>query len=66
MKTLACNYRGLGNTMTIHTLWGIIRRISLDIVFLMETKKNAAFLDLLKTRINFDGCFSVDAKGLFW
>lgn len=50
--------------MTIHTLWGIIRRISADIVFLMETKEDATFLDLLKARLHFDSCSFVDVKGL--
>lgn len=45
MKTLAWNCSSLGNAMIVRTLWGLICKISPDLVFLVETKKDALYIE---------------------
>lgn len=62
MKILAWNYRGLGNATIVRTLKGLICKVSPNLVFLMETKKDSLFIKCLRIKLHFDHCCSMDAQ----
>ncbi|XP_035551721.1 uncharacterized protein LOC118349890 [Juglans regia] len=63
MKILSWNTRGLGNPRGIRTLADLLRREDPDVLFLQETKLNAAKMEFYRVRFKFNCCLTVDAVG---
>lgn len=63
MKTLCWNVRGMGNTWAFWEICDEIKRLKLDLCFLLEAKCNGSLINKLKLNLNYFGCFWVDSLG---
>lgn len=63
MIALSWNCRGLGQPATVPTLCELVRARSPDVIFLFETLSFGIRLELLRVKLNFQSCFSVDCVG---
>lgn len=63
MKLLCWNCRGLGQTLTVRTIFHLVYDHSPDILFLSETKTNVVSINKLFSKLGFSCYFGVDAIG---
>uniref|UniRef100_A0A803Q9W0 Reverse transcriptase n=1 Tax=Cannabis sativa TaxID=3483 RepID=A0A803Q9W0_CANSA len=63
MNSLFWNVQGLGNPWTTTALANIVKDHQPGIVFLSETRSKSNYLETIRIRLGFEGCFCVDAKG---
>ncbi|XP_057793280.1 uncharacterized protein LOC131009894 [Salvia miltiorrhiza] len=72
MSSLSWNCRGLGHPLAIPTLCELVRAHRPDFIFLCETLAKRQRVELIRSRLNFEGCFVVDCVGrsgglcMFW
>ncbi|KAK2648340.1 hypothetical protein Ddye_015829 [Dipteronia dyeriana] len=72
MKILCWNVRGMGNPRTLIALKNVLKRKSLYLVFLFETRLKASDVGSIKRQLGYEGCFQVNCVGgsggllLFW
>ena len=64
MKILTWNCRGLGKPLTVHSLKGICRSHSPEVVFLYETKNQPLFVSNILGASGYNNCFCVDPIGI--
>ena len=62
MRILSYNYCGLGTPEAVNSFRTLVRRWSLDLVFLIETKLYATEMRVVKWKCNLEGCFVVHPK----
>ena len=62
-ETLAWNYRGLGNRRTVHELVDMVQAQGLEIVFLSETWYDKEWMEWVRCKLKFVGCFTVPSDG---
>ena len=63
MSVLYFNCRGLGATQAVADLRGLLRRLALNLVFLLETKRSTSEMNaILRDLSNYVGVF-IDARG---
>mgnify|MGYP004707980549 FL=1 len=55
------NCQGAGSPLTIPHLKEVNNLLSLDLIFLSETKNKAKYMEKVKKILNFDNCFVVEA-----
>ncbi|XP_060972590.1 uncharacterized protein LOC133038446 [Cannabis sativa] len=63
MSTLLWNVQGIGNPWTVTALATHVKEFNLSLVSLSETRSKSAYMETIRVRLGFDGCFCVDAKG---
>lgn len=63
MKILSWNCWGLGNPRTVQDLYLLVKEKRRDIVFLMETKLLVWKFEVIKKKLNCEGCFVVEPRG---
>jgi len=63
MKLLSWNCQGLGNPRAVRALLRLIRVENPQIVFLMETRLKVSEMDVIRNKLGFNHCLSVDCKG---
>ncbi|XP_022841874.1 uncharacterized protein LOC111365549 [Olea europaea var. sylvestris] len=63
LKLLSWNAQGHRNPRGIHALSNLIRKEDPDVLFLQETKLNAANMELCRIKLKFYGCLNVQAVG---
>lgn len=72
MLILSWNCRGIGQAATVPALCELVKARRPDIIFLCETLAKSARLELVRLKLNFPNCFSVDCNGrsgglsVFW
>ena len=62
MNCVSWNYRGLRNHRRVRELLDIMKDKGPNLVFLMETRKKASYLEKLRCRLKFDNLFVVQRK----
>lgn len=63
MKLLCWNCRGLGQALTVRSVFHLVREHVPDIIFLSETKSDVVSVNKLFSKLGFPSCFGVDAIG---
>ncbi|XP_021842437.2 uncharacterized protein [Spinacia oleracea] len=63
MSLLSYNFRGLGNQRAVGRLKKLLNNEAHDIVFLMETKRSAEEMQVVKSRLGFSESYFVDSEG---
>lgn len=63
MSVLCLNYRGLGNPRSIGGLCNDVRAKDPKILILSETKLKKRETDVIRRRLGFKNCFTVDFEG---
>uniref|UniRef100_A0A803QSM5 Reverse transcriptase domain-containing protein n=1 Tax=Cannabis sativa TaxID=3483 RepID=A0A803QSM5_CANSA len=53
----------LGNPWTVSALATNVKDFDTGLVFLSETRSRSAYMETVRARLGFEGCFCVDAKG---
>ncbi|CAM8995263.1 unnamed protein product [Rhodiola kirilowii] len=72
MSLIAWNCRGLGTPLAIRALKDVVKSSKAQIVGLVETKATQKRCEVVRTKLGFNCCFSVPARGrsgglaLFW
>lgn len=72
MSTLAWNCRGLGNPNTVQVLLDLVQSRKPGVVFLMETMIDNKRVEAIRSKMNYEGLFTVAGPGhggglaLFW
>uniref|UniRef100_A0A803NGK6 CCHC-type domain-containing protein n=1 Tax=Cannabis sativa TaxID=3483 RepID=A0A803NGK6_CANSA len=54
---------GLGNPWTVTTLATHVKDYNPGLVFLSETRSKSSYMESIRIRLGYEGCFCVDAKG---
>ena len=62
MNCVNWNYRGLGNHQRVRELSDILKDKGPNLVFLMETRAKASYLEKLRCKQKFDNVFVVPRK----
>lgn len=71
-KMLFWNCRGLGSPSLVNSLFSLVRKFSLELLFLSETKGTSFDIKKVQHKLQFDKCFCVEAVGrsgglgIFW
>jgi hypothetical protein len=63
MSCLAWNCRGLGNLRTVRDLYHLVKDKRLTFLFLMETKMKKELLQRMRSKMGFEGLFTVEPVG---
>lgn len=63
ISCLCWNAQGRGSLEAILSLRNLLRKESLGLVFLSETRLEGARAKRVRVKVGFDGCFMVDSKG---
>lgn len=63
MKVLSWNCRGVGQPATVLTLCELVKARRPDIVFLCETLSNSTILKIIRCKLHFAHCFTIDCNG---
>ena len=63
MNLLSWNCRGLSNLQTVNALSEVVRKEEPKIIFLVETKLNRDWMDMVKDKCNFKNGLYVDNIG---
>ena len=63
MNLISWNCKGLGASRAIHEVTKLVRKFNPQILFLIETKRKNNEMDWLRSRWNYDNCFTVDCMG---
>ena len=61
MKVLVWNCQGAGSPLTIPQLKEANNLLSPNLIFLCETKNKAQYMEQVKRRLHFEGCYVVEA-----
>lgn len=63
MKICAWNCQGIGGTLIVHCLRGIIKSRQPDLIFLMETKNKDEVVQAVARRMKYGNCLIEPAEG---